>query len=117
MSVDADGTQWTDQARGNGATLIDASVLRNGFFATAPPPPPSNWQEQMMRALPTLRRGATGTDVRSVQGLCTARGHTAVIDGVFGPATVAAVRGVQAAAGVTVDGIVGPVTWEKLMAV
>jgi hypothetical protein len=117
MSVDADGTQWTDQAAGNGGSLIDASVLRDDFFGGAPAPPPSNWQEQMMRALPTLRQGATGTDVRSVQGLCTARGHAAVIDGIFGPATASAVRGVQAAAGVPADGIVGPVTWEKLMAV
>ncbi|HKF33186.1 MAG TPA: peptidoglycan-binding domain-containing protein [Jatrophihabitantaceae bacterium] len=119
MSVDADGTQWTDQARGNGGSVIDASVLRDDFFSgsPAPVPPPSNWQEQMMRALPTLRQGATGTDVRSVQGLCTARGHSTAIDGIFGPATESAVRGVQAAARVTVDGIVGPVTWEKLMAV
>jgi peptidoglycan hydrolase-like protein with peptidoglycan-binding domain len=49
--------------------------------------------------------------------LCTARGHSTAIDGIFGPATESAVRSVQAAAGVTVDGIVGPVTWEKLMAV
>jgi peptidoglycan hydrolase-like protein with peptidoglycan-binding domain len=119
MSVDADGTQWTDQAHGNAGSLIDASVLRDDFFSgsPAPVPPPSNWQEQMMRSLPTLRQGATDTDVRSVQGLCTARGHATGIDGIFGPATEAAVRGVQAAAGVTVDGIVGPVTWEKLMAV
>jgi len=85
--------------------------------APGPTPPPSNWQENMMRALPTVKQGATGPDVRSVQGLCGARGHPTAVDGVFGPSTDGAVRSVQAEAGVTVDGIVGPVTWQKLMAV
>src|SRR5262249_56233890 len=54
MSVDADGTQWTDQARGNGGSVIDASVLRDDFFSgsPAPVPPSSNSQEHMIRALP-----------------------------------------------------------------
>jgi peptidoglycan hydrolase-like protein with peptidoglycan-binding domain len=37
------------------------------------------------------------------------------VDGVFGPKTEAAVRGFQDALDITVDGIVGPVTWRALV--
>ena len=37
------------------------------------------------------------------------------MDGIFGPKTDAAVRDFQKALQVTVDGIVGPVTWRALV--
>lgn len=37
------------------------------------------------------------------------------VDGDFGPKTEAAVRGFQEALSITVDGIVGPVTWRALV--
>lgn len=58
-----------------------------------------------------LRRGSTGEDVRLVQSLL---GPPLVVDGVFGPLTEAAVRAFQTQAGISVDGIVGPRTWEHL---
>lgn len=85
--------------------------------APAPSPAPSNWQEAMMQQLPEVSQGATGAYVRSVQGLCTARGHTATVDGVFGPLTKAAVEAVQAGAHIGVDGVVGPQTWPALLGV
>ena len=36
------------------------------------------------------------------------------IDGIFGSKTDAAVRKFQGSKGITVDGIVGPITWSKL---
>ena len=64
---------------------------------------------------PDLGQGATGADVRSVQGLLTARNHSTAIDGIFGPNTNANVRAFQTANGLTADGIVGPNTWPKLL--
>jgi Putative peptidoglycan binding domain len=113
---DMDGTQWTSTFPGVRGSLIDMSALRDDFFGAVPPPAP-DWQVQMMQALPELSQGATGGHVRTVQGLCNARGHYIMVDGVFGPATTDAVRRVQTAAHITVDGVVGPQTWPALMGV
>lgn len=89
-----------------------------GSPAPAPSPPVPDWQETLMRELPTLGAGDTGEHVQSVQGLLQARSHPEVaIDGRFGPATTAAVRAVQRWGGVADDGIVGPATWPVLLRV
>ena len=59
----------------------------------------------------TLKRGATGEDVRGLQKVLIGAGHLAGgADGVFGPKTEAAVKKLQAQLGVTPDGVVGPKT-------
>jgi len=60
---------------------------------------------------PVLRRGTKGKDeyVRTVQRLLGIK-----VDGIFGPATDAAVLGFQRGTGLTADGIVGPDTWAQL---
>jgi N-acetyl-anhydromuramyl-L-alanine amidase AmpD len=58
---------------------------------------------------PTLRRPATGEEVRQVQAKL---GIDA--DGDFGPKTEAAVRAFQRDHGLVPDGIVGPQTWAAL---
>src|SRR5690606_6115882 len=60
-----------------------------------------------MRA--TLRRGDVGPDVSALQRLLGVS-----VDGVFGPATEAAVLSFQGKARLYADGIVGPVTWAAL---
>jgi Putative peptidoglycan binding domain len=72
------------------------------------------WQEQLMESLPVVEQGATGDLVRTIQGLCCARGHTTAIDGSFGAQTTIAVRDAQSGK-VTVDGIVGSETWPVLI--
>lgn len=68
-------------------------------------------------ALPILRLGAQGEAVRRLQERLRARGFLdGAADGVFGPATLAAVEAAQAALGLAVDGAVGPATWEALLA-
>ena len=64
-------------------------------------------------ALPTLRRGSKGDDVRTVQRALGFSG--ADVDGDFGPKTEAAVRAFQASEGLGVDGVVGKNTWAALL--
>jgi hypothetical protein len=114
LSIAADGTQWTSAAMGR---TLDQSLLADDFFGTAPAPGVPAWQEAIMQALPTVREGSTGGIVKTIQGLCCARGHVTPIDGDFGAGTLQQVKATQAAAGVTQDGIVGPATWAALVGV
>jgi murein DD-endopeptidase MepM/ murein hydrolase activator NlpD len=62
-----------------------------------------------------IRFGDRGWDVAALQFLLQRAGHGAGrADGVFGPLTRAAVRRAQAAAGIGVDGLAGPVTIRSL---
>lgn len=72
----------------------------------------------------TVRQGSAGPAVRAVQDQINFRnnknGHTLAVDGIFGPKTAAAVRAFQRAIsfdvrGFSVDGIVGPLTWQALV--
>jgi peptidoglycan hydrolase-like protein with peptidoglycan-binding domain len=62
----------------------------------------------------TTGTGASGPVVVGIQYLLRARGHSLPIGGGYGPATEAAVRALQTAAGLTADGVVGPRTWPHL---
>jgi peptidoglycan hydrolase-like protein with peptidoglycan-binding domain len=66
---------------------------------------------------PLVRRGDTEHPVRTLQQLLRAHGKNVAVDGLFGPATDAAVRTFQASRGLAVDGIVGPHTWSALIVV
>jgi peptidoglycan hydrolase-like protein with peptidoglycan-binding domain len=83
---------------------------------------PQTWSALII----TVRQGSTGDAVRGVQQEFQFRNLSGdpskglAIDGIFGPKTDAAVRGFQQALhqdipSVTVDGIVGPVTWQALV--
>lgn len=58
---------------------------------------------------PTLRRGARGELVKTIQ-----KAVGAAVDGRFGPKTEAAVRAFQRDEGLVPDGIVGPLTWAAI---
>lgn len=67
------------------------------------------------RALPTLRRGSTGNDVKHLQKTLNGLGYGPLaVDGILGPTTEAAVKKFQGNFNLTVDGIVGPRTWTSL---
>jgi peptidoglycan hydrolase-like protein with peptidoglycan-binding domain len=76
---------------------------------------PNTWSALIIQ----VKRGSQGDAVRAVQEEFRFRAgdpsHALQVDGIFGPKTDAAVRGFQQALGITVDGIVGPVTWRALI--
>ena len=65
--------------------------------------------------LPTIQRGSTGSMVKMLQTIMTKYGwYSGGIDGSSGPLTVAGIKLLQTALGVSADGICGPITWTKL---
>jgi len=66
-------------------------------------------------AMPVLRRGSRGSSVSMLQARLAAVGfNPGPIDGVFGSGTEAAVIAFQRARHLTIDGVVGPLTWAAL---
>lgn len=64
---------------------------------------------------PTLRRGATGEDVKFLQRCLAKDGRRILVDGIFGPKTEGTVKRFQKSRGLIVDGIVGQKqTWPAI---
>lgn len=63
---------------------------------------------------PTLQQGMTGPAVKALQLKLNAHGYHLAVDGVYGPATKAAVLSFQKQHALTADGVAGPLTWAKL---
>jgi peptidoglycan hydrolase-like protein with peptidoglycan-binding domain len=64
---------------------------------------------------PVVQNGSQGHPIRTLQFLLRAHGHNLAVDGMFGPATEAAVKAFQASKGMTADGIMNPQTWSVLI--
>ena len=98
---------------------VPIRFLRFSTDSTNPGPPPvPNPQGTCIVNLRILKQGDTGGDVRSLQRLLHGTTKPLAVDGVFGPATVAAVRQFQSmTAHLAVDGVVGSGTWTSLVAV
>ncbi|HOV69743.1 MAG TPA: peptidoglycan-binding domain-containing protein [Clostridia bacterium] len=63
-----------------------------------------------------LRYGSRCSGVYELQSILNRKDFDCgAVDGIFGPKTLAAVKAFQAAENITVDGIVGPVTWSRLL--
>lgn len=65
---------------------------------------------------PTIQQGSTGKDVKRLQRLLVMMKllDYTQIDGTFGPKAKSSVKDFQESAGLTVDGVVGPLTWAAL---
>ncbi len=61
-----------------------------------------------------LKIGSSGSSVRTLQQGLANKGYSLSVDGVFGPMTQSAVMSFQRSQGISVDGIVGSVTWGRL---
>lgn len=72
---------------------------------------PQTWQALIV----TVRQGSSGPAVSAVQSQLNAHGSSLTVDGAFGAATTSAVRSFQSAHGLSVDGVVGPQTWQALV--
>ena len=64
---------------------------------------------------PVVQNGSQGHPIRTLQLLLRAHGHNLTIDGMFGPATEAAVKAFQTSKGMTADGIMSAQTWSTLI--
>ena len=64
---------------------------------------------------PVVQNGSQGHPIRTLQLLLRAHGHNLTVDGMFGPATEAAVKAFQAGKGMTADGIMSAQTWSALI--
>lgn len=76
-------------------------------------------QPQVRHHKRILKHGSRGEDVKKLQKVLNARGlcpEPIVIDGVFGPTTLDAVKRFQRQANLHVDGVVGGQTWDRLFA-
>ncbi len=62
----------------------------------------------------TLQSGSSGSDVTQLQNALNALGYNLTVDGQFGTATKAAVMHFQSTWGLTLDGIVGPETFNAI---
>ena len=98
-----------------GLSAYGASVDRALILSQAPTleRPSSAASEATGRAI--LRSGSRGVDVTELQAALKLLGfYNGAVDGFFGETTITAVGRFQEAAGLGKDGIVGPVTWERL---
>ncbi|MDR0287866.1 MAG: peptidoglycan-binding protein [Clostridiales bacterium] len=96
-----------------GRATWDAIVTQYDDVTTTPTAPPYPGTP--------LRQGSTGENVRILQtyinrlAATNSSVPTVTVDGNFGPLTANAVRAAQRALGLTVDGIVGPITWAAIV--
>lgn len=122
-SVRKDGSIVT--IGGNVANAVRRQVRRANIAGYGYPdygttPKPANWTETLVKKLPTLRKGDKGWHVKRVHYLLAAADY-AIAEGIddttFTSYHEQGVRGVQEAAGIEVDGVVGPETWAALLLV
>lgn len=95
----------------NSARITYAWQVYQAYAGGNPPPPSTE------TSFPVLRQGSRGSAVTTLQYALRAKGYAIAIDGIFGSGTLRVVKSYQRAAGLTVDGIVGPATWGRLMPV
>lgn len=95
-----------------------AGIAEAAGLKKKPEPQPETKKGDYTMELRTLRKGHKGEDVRALQILLTGRGYNCgSADSIYGEKTEAAVRKYQKANKLTVDGIAGPATMAALLGV
>lgn len=77
--------------------------------------PPPDVADTYVPPPATLRKGAKGPAVQTMQGRLNAHGDNIKVDGDFGPATEVALRLFQRRNGLVDDGICGAASWAALL--
>lgn len=81
-----------------------------------PDPEPQPTPSKVVVELDTLSKGSTGGQVKTIQALLNGFiGSNLSIDGIFGSKTEQGVKDYQKSRGLTVDGVVGAETWNKIL--
>lgn len=116
-----DPTKWLKKY---GKTMTDVrndvAAIMNGKVEPAKPTPaptPAPAPKGNAISLRTLSQGSKGEDVKALQILLNGRGVATDPDGSFGPKTLSSVKAYQKKVGLGADGIVGILTWSKLLGV
>ncbi|MFH9144233.1 peptidoglycan-binding protein [Streptomyces albus] len=104
----------TVTASGASATSTATTAPAIASAALAPAAVPDETPCPYSGAHPTLWYTDTGSAVRHAQCLINLYGYGVAEDGIFGDGTRSAVRDLQRRCGITVDGMVGPNTWNCL---
>lgn len=127
MSHDLNYLRWRDQTRRDLSRTFGILALLAVIVWTATSISAEGAATLPTHATPTtptpattsiwLTVGSSGDDVTTVQTILAHHGWSVKIDGDYGPITEAIVTRFQAASGLYVDGIVGPVTWGALQGV
>jgi hypothetical protein len=99
----------------------DVAAIMSGKVESAKPTPtpaPAPASKGNTITLRTLSQGSKGEDVKALQILLNGMGfNCGTADGIFGAKTLAAVKKFQKKVGLGTDGIVGILTWSKLLGV
>lgn len=110
-----------DDARRDVAALMSGkveSVEPTPTPTPTPAPNPAPASKGNAISLRTLSNGSKGDDVKALQILLNGMGcNCGTADGIFGAKTLNAVKTYQKKVGLSADGIVGILTWSKLLGV
>ncbi len=98
----------------------NTDYVAEGEPQPTPTPEPTPQPSGKIEGLPVVKSGSRGDAAKILQGALIAQGYpcgSSGIDGVFGAASLAALKSYQKAKGLTADGIAGPATWGKILGV
>lgn len=109
LGISADGA-WGPQTE---QATHDLFVFLSNLQAVAPSNPFFDALNDAISQV--LKQGSSGGSVKILQVGLNGKGYALVSDGIFGPATSAAVKQFQSDSGIQVDGVVGPQTWSALL--
>lgn len=115
-----DPTKWLEKyGKSMASVRADVAALMGKKVEPAKPAPaPAPVAKGNAISLRTLSNGSKGDDVKALQILLNGMGfNCGTADGIFGAKTLAAVKKFQKKAGLSADGIVGTLTWSKLLGV